>query len=62
MIKVTWLFIFILGILGIEIIIDFNRKKINNDPDQTTHPHAKPGDDTNYMLVTTNIMMEACKE
>lgn len=46
----TWLFILILGILGFALIIDFKRKKNNNNPEHNTHPHAKPGDDSNYMM------------
>ncbi|MCM3664799.1 hypothetical protein M3204_10315 [Mesobacillus subterraneus] len=46
----AWLFIFILSILGFALIIDYKRKKNNNNPPHKTHPHAKPGDSSNYIM------------
>ena len=46
----AWLFIFFLSILGFALIIDYKRKKNNNNPSHNTHPHAKPGDSSNYIM------------
>ncbi|WP_199738137.1 hypothetical protein [Falsibacillus albus] len=44
-----WLLIPIAGAIGFAYYIDRRRKKNNNNPETTTHPHAKPGDDSNYV-------------
>jgi hypothetical protein len=46
----TWLIIFIAGILGFAFLIDWRRKKINNDPERPIHAAAKPGESTNYQM------------
>jgi len=49
--NIIWFFIaFILGILGLSLIIDFMRKKNNNNPHIPTNPNAKPGDSSNYLM------------
>jgi hypothetical protein len=47
---IWFLFFTILIVLGFAFFIDRRRKKINNNPQKITHPHAKPGDDSNYMM------------
>ncbi|PLR74746.1 hypothetical protein [Bacillus sp. UMB0728] len=47
---IWFLFNFIFLVLGFAFLIDWRRKKINNNPPNITHPHAKPGDDSNYMM------------
>jgi hypothetical protein len=48
---VTWFFILlILFILGLALLIDWNRKKTNNNPHMTIHPATKPGESSNYMM------------
>ncbi|WP_342543542.1 hypothetical protein MHH33_08405 [Paenisporosarcina sp. FSL H8-0542] len=50
-----WFFGVILGLLfGMGVYIDWKRKKINNYPLRLTHPHAKPGDDSNYRMGDNN--------
>jgi hypothetical protein len=46
----TWLLVFILGILGFAVMIDWRRKKNNNNPYKLTNPNAKPGVSSNYMM------------
>jgi hypothetical protein len=46
----TWLLVFILGILGFAFFIDLRRKKNNNNPHKLTDPNVKPGDSSNYMM------------
>ncbi|MGE6684738.1 hypothetical protein [Paenisporosarcina sp. NPDC076907] len=41
-------------LFGLGVYIDWRRKKINNHPFRSTHPHAKPGDDTNYRMGDNN--------
>lgn len=44
------LIIFVLLILGFALLIDWRRKKNNNNPHLTTNPNAKPGDSSNYIM------------
>jgi hypothetical protein len=46
----TWLFVFILGILGFAFLIDWRRKKKHYNPHKLTDPNVKPGDSSNYMM------------
>jgi hypothetical protein len=49
---VTWFFIIlILFILGLALLIDWKRKKTNNNPHITILPATKPGESSNYMMV-----------
>jgi hypothetical protein len=41
---------FILGILAVALLIDFKRKKNNNNPHIPTNPNAKLGESSNYMM------------
>ncbi|WP_155974198.1 hypothetical protein [Paenisporosarcina sp. HGH0030] len=41
-------------LFGMGVYIDWKRKKINNYPLRLTHPHAKPGDDSNYRMGDNN--------
>ncbi|MEH7086529.1 hypothetical protein V7139_27945 [Neobacillus drentensis] len=48
---ILWiLFVFVLMILAFALIIDLKLKKNNNNPQIPTHPNAKPGDSSNYMM------------
>lgn len=48
---ILWvLFILVLMIFAFALFIDFRRKKNNNNPHIPTHPNAKPGDSSNYMM------------
>jgi hypothetical protein len=49
-IALTWLLVFIFGTLGIAFLIDWRRKKNNNNPYIKTNPNAKPGESSNYMM------------
>ncbi|MCM3236537.1 hypothetical protein M3589_02240 [Heyndrickxia oleronia] len=50
MIILTGLLLFIVGIIGVAIFIDRKWKKINNNFQIPTNPHAKPGDSKNYLM------------
>lgn len=42
--------IIVLGIVAFSLLIEWRRKKNNNDPHITTNPNAKPGESSNYMM------------
>ncbi|GIN86378.1 hypothetical protein J6TS2_27640 [Heyndrickxia sporothermodurans] len=42
--------IIVLGIVAFALLIEWRRKKNNNDPHITTNPNAKPGESSNYMM------------
>jgi hypothetical protein len=44
----TWLLIFLASILVLAFLIDWRRKKNNNNPDYPPYTGSKPGDTTNY--------------
>jgi hypothetical protein len=44
----TWLLIFLASILVLAFLIDWRRKKNNNNPDYLPYTGSKPGDTTNY--------------
>jgi hypothetical protein len=44
------LLIFVLMTLAFALFIDLRRKKNNNNLHIPTHPNAKPGDSSNYMM------------
>ncbi|MGG0717205.1 hypothetical protein ABE096_06345 [Robertmurraya massiliosenegalensis] len=44
-----WFVIVIVGVLLYAFLIDWRRKKNNNNPLRPTNPHAKKGEDSNYM-------------
>ncbi|MBK3495257.1 hypothetical protein JFL43_10415 [Viridibacillus sp. YIM B01967] len=47
-----WLFaiLVIVFALGLALFVDLKRKKFKNNPNITTHPNAKSGDSTNYLM------------
>jgi hypothetical protein len=42
--------VLILFILGLALLIDWKRKKTNNNPHMTIHPATKPGESSNYIM------------
>ncbi|MDR7071430.1 hypothetical protein [Fictibacillus barbaricus] len=46
----TWFYFFVIGLLGFAFLIDWRRKKINNNTQMPTHAGAKPGESTNYQM------------
>ncbi|UTR10330.1 hypothetical protein MM300_21040 [Evansella sp. LMS18] len=46
-----WFFaLLVFLIIAFAILIDWRRKRNNNIPNKMTHPEAKPGDSSNYMM------------
>jgi hypothetical protein len=46
----VWFLVLIFGILAFSALIDWRRKKNNNNPHIPTDPNAKPGDSSNYTM------------
>ncbi|RDI45524.1 hypothetical protein [Falsibacillus pallidus] len=46
----AWFISFVSSVLVFAFLVDRKRKKIRNNPDKLTHPHAKAGDDQNFMM------------
>ncbi|WP_433750389.1 hypothetical protein [Falsibacillus pallidus] len=46
----AWFISFLSSILVFAFLVDRKRKKNRNNPDKLTQPHAKPGDDQNFMM------------
>jgi hypothetical protein len=46
----VWFLVLIFGILAFSALIDWRRKKNNNNPHMPTDPNAKPGDSSNYTM------------
>lgn len=45
-----FLFLLLFSIISIALFIDWRRKNNNNNPHKPTHPNAKQGDSSNYMM------------
>lgn len=52
MITILWFIIFVtvFPLLALGALIDWKRKKNNNNPHISTNPNVKPGDTTNYRV------------
>ncbi|MGE8205546.1 hypothetical protein ACQKP0_13380 [Heyndrickxia sp. NPDC080065] len=45
-----FIIISVLVVITFASLIERKRKKINNHPLKLTHPNAKPGDSSNYLM------------